>query len=102
MDRESIHESLTKKLESKSANLAHFADLVNDYMNFWDVKNALNDDLKARGVMYTDKSSVGVDMQKNNPSTKELVMVNRQMLSILKELGFNTSDIGANDGDDEM
>ncbi len=100
MERKKVHESLTKQLESKSANLDHFADLVNDYMNFWDVKNALSEDIKTRGVMYKDKSSVGVSMQKNNPSTKELVMVNRQMLSILKELGLSTENAAMSEEDE--
>ena len=40
-------------------------------------------------------------MQKNNPSTKELVMVNKQMLSLLKELGLSTDKV-CDTEDDEL
>ena len=85
------------QLKNKSADIDHFSDLINDYMCLWDAKNALNTDIKKRGVMYEDLSSVGVMMQKNNPSVKELVMVNRQMLAILKDLDINTSNAGKMD-----
>jgi hypothetical protein len=40
-------------------------------------------------------------MQKNNPSVKELVGINRQMLAILKELDINTNTV-ISPGDYEM
>ena len=39
-------------------------------------------------------------MWKNNPSIKELVGVNRQMLSILKELKLSTDEMGGGDADE--
>lgn len=103
--RINVRKSLMDQLTTKSADVEHYVDMIDDYMNFWDTKNALSDDIKKRGVMYKDKSSVGVEMQKNNPSVKELVMVNRQMLSILKEMGLSTENIAKNcedKDDDEM
>lgn len=102
MKRKDIEESLIKQLESKRAAIDHFLDMINDYMSMWDMKNALISDINTRGVSYTDMSSTGVPMMKNNPSVKELVMVNKQMLSILKELGLSTADVGVCDGEDEM
>jgi len=96
-----VRKTLLEQLKIKGAKVNHFIDLVNDYISFWETKNALTEDIKKRGVMYVDVSSVGVKMQKNNPSVKELVMVNKQMLSILKELGINTDDVGRED-DDEL
>ncbi len=101
MSKEKVRNSLMKQLALKGAQVEHYEDLINDYMSFWETKNALIQDIKTRGVMYKDVSSVGVEMQKNNPSVKELVMVNRQMLSILKELGLSTDDIGGGE-DEEM
>ena len=95
--RESIKISLEKQLAMMSATKDHFSDLITDYMGMWDVKNSLFKDIKDRGVTYKDVSSVGVTMQKNNPSVKELVMVNKQMLSVLKELGLSTAN--ANNGE---
>lgn len=96
-----IVKSLLKQLESKGANVDHFIDLINDYVSLWGVKNALLKDIKTRGVTFSDNSHSGVKMQKNNPSVKELVMVNRQMLAILKDLDINTSNAGEN-SDDEL
>ena len=90
--RQKIEYSLMEQLAMMGGNKDHYSDLINDYMGLWDVKNALFDDIKLRGVTYKDLSSVGISMQKNNPSVKELVTVNKQMLSVLKELGLSTSN----------
>ncbi|MEG1106510.1 MAG: P27 family phage terminase small subunit [Eubacterium sp.] len=102
--KENVKESLVKQLVEKGADIECFIDLIEDYMGLWEVKNKLKDDIEIRGVMYEDYSSVGVKMQKNNPSVKELVGVNRQMLLILKELGINTAGCasGADDGNGLM
>lgn len=98
--RKDIKESLEEQLAMKGASLCHYADLLNDYMTLWDTKKALAKDIKKRGVVYKDVSSVGVEMFKNNPSVKELVMVNRQMLTVLKELKLSTDEAGGGDEDD--
>lgn len=100
MTRQSIKKSLTTQLRTKGGEAEHYSDLINDYMTLWETKNALADDIKKRGVVYKDVSSVGVEMYKNNPSVKELVMVNRQMLSILKELKLSTDDVGGDEVDE--
>ena len=100
--RQRIEESLLEQLEMKGADMDHFVDLVEDYMSLWDVKNDLLEDIKKRGVMYKDFSSVGIEMMKNNPSVRELVGINRQMLSILKDLDINTKTVARFNDDDEM
>lgn len=100
--RRLIEESLLEQLEMKGADMDHFVDLVRDYMSLWDVKNDLLEDIKERGVMYRDFSSVGIEMMKNNPSVRELVGINRQMLSILKDLDINTKTVALFNDDDEM
>jgi hypothetical protein len=100
--RQRIEESLLEQLEMKGADMDHFVDLVEDYMSLWDVKNDLLEDIKERGVMYRDFSSVGIEMMKNNPSVRELVGINRQMLSILKDLDINTKTVALFNDDDEM
>lgn len=101
MKKDDIRNSLMEQLANKGANVSHFEDLINDYIEFWKTKNALQKDIAKRGVMYEDLSSVGVKMQKNNPSVKELVMVNRQMLQILKDLGLNTDNVGCGNEDED-
>ena len=99
MTEKSIKDALLKQLESKGASLAHFEDLVNDYCDLWKIKKKLIRDIKTRGITYQDVSAAGVMMTKNNPSTKELMGVNRQMLAVLKELGLTTDSVKADDDD---
>ena len=95
-----ILNSLLEQLALKGASLEHYEDLLADYMSLWETKNALVKDIKTRGVVYQDVSAAGVLMWKNNPSIKELVSVNRQMLMILKELKLSTDEAGGGDEDD--
>ena len=95
-----IENSLLEQLALLGAMKEHYIDLIRDYMGMWRAKTALFADIKVRGITYRDVSSTGVEMQKNNPSVKELVMINRQMLSILKELGLSTSNVGGGEVDE--
>lgn len=96
-----IKASLEEQLHAKGADVACFMDLVDDYMRLWKIKNQLANDISKRGVVYDDLSSVGVPMKKNNQSVKEIVNVNRQMLSLLEKLGLSTETVKANAGGDE-
>lgn len=102
MSKKTIKESLIQQLKNRNATADFYLDLVNDYMALWDMKEALRKDIKARGVTYKDKSSVGVEMYKNNPSNKEFVTVNKQMLSLLKDLNLEEPTAGKDvqDGSD--
>lgn len=97
-----IKDSLLMQLAFIGAIQDHYTDLINDYMGLWDVKTQLLRDIRKRGIVYTDLSSTGIRQQKNNPSVKELVLVNKQMLSILKELGLSTENAAASNDDEEM
>ena len=102
VNKSQIRKSLTEQLNEMGAKVAHFEDLINDYLALYDVKNQLIKEIKDRGVTYPDYSAAGVAMQKNNPSTKDLVSVNRQMLAILKELGVSTTSIKKPEDNDEL
>ena len=94
-----IKESLIKQLEAKNANVAHFQDLIYDYLQLYDTKKMLQKDIKTRGVSYETLSASGVPIMKQNQSIKDLVAVEKQMLSILKEMGLTTD---APTGEDAM
>lgn len=94
-----IKESLIKQLEAKNANVAHFQDLIYDYLQLYDTKKMLQKDIKTRGVSYETLSASGVPILKQNQSIKDLVAVEKQMLSILKEMGLTTD---APTGEDVM
>lgn len=101
VDRKQIVEqSLMEQLALSGANQEHYIDLIRDYMGMWDIKTKLLADIEVRGVVYKENSASGIPMMKNNPSTKELVAVNKQMLSLLKELNLTTGNAGAGAGDE--
>ncbi|MFR5701955.1 MAG: hypothetical protein ACLUD0_08795 [Eubacterium ramulus] len=50
----------------------------------------LQNDIKTRGVSYETLSASGVLIMKQNQSIKDLVAVEKQMLSLLKEMGLTT------------
>ena len=100
--RSNVKTSLICALRQKGADTDQFLNLVDDYMALWDIKNKLAADVRKRGIVYKDVSATGVPMQKNNPSVKELVNVNRQMLAILKELGITADKCGGDDGDNVL
>ncbi|MEG1426813.1 MAG: P27 family phage terminase small subunit, partial [Oscillospiraceae bacterium] len=95
---------MIRQLRVMGVNTGCYADLVNDYMTLWDIKNKLAKDVKVRGVTYEDVSSVGVKMQKSNPSVKEIVGVNRQMLSLIEKLGISPAKYvpEKDDSDDDL
>lgn len=99
--KEKIKSSLIKQLRAKGAETAHFLDIIDDYMEFYDTKKALQEDIKERGVSYKTLSANGFEITKQNQSVKDMVTVEKQMLSILKELGLTTDEPTGNEVVDE-
>lgn len=98
-----IKESLLEQLDKKGAKIAVFADLVDDYMSLFDIKNALKKDIKNRGVTYEDFNSSGMKVKKDNPSVKNLINTNRQMLAIIDKLKLDPNAIiPPEDEDDDL
>lgn len=102
--KKNVRKSLVEQLINKNADIEVFCDLIDDYMSMWDIKKKLIADIKVRGITYNEPNVRGTLITKNNPSTKELVAVNKQMLSLLKELGLSTDKIlsGEPDGDESF
>lgn len=101
MSEKKIKQSLLEQLKMRNATSEFYIDLINDYMSMWRTKELLDADLRDRGTVYKEPNSTGREVFKNNPSTKELVMVNKQMLSLLKDLGLNEPAVNdePDDGD---
>lgn len=85
-----IKESLMKQLETKGAKVAHFENLIDDYMFMFDTKNKLQKDIKQRGVSYETTSASGFTIVKQNQSVKDLIAISKQMSNLLKDLGLTT------------
>ncbi len=82
--RNKIRDDLYEQLGTNGIIHAHFMDLVEDYMSFWDIKNRLIADVKDRGVSVLGANG----FMKKNDSINELNKTNTQMLKILNELGL--------------
>lgn len=105
MRKTNVKKSLLDQLEKRGTVDDYLKDVVNDYMKLWEVKDALFKDIKNRGVTYKDVNSVGLPMFKNNPSNKEAIAVNKQMMSILKDLGLaipEDRDVGADETGNDL
>ena len=90
--RKEIKKSLIEKLRSRGSDIALFTDKVDDYMQLWDLKEMLIEDIRETGLRTEDG--------KDNTSPKQLPIVNRQMLSLLKTLGVTTDNIVGEEDDD--
>ena len=101
--RRKIELAIIKQLKEKQVyKFAHYQDLVNDYMKFWDFKNMLQEDIEKRGVSVYWQNSETQHGYKKNDSISELLKVNTQMLKILFDLGVRASDLEVDDEDEEL
>lgn len=100
--RRRIELAIIKQLKDKKVyQFAHYQDLVNDYMKFWDFKNMLQTDIEERGVSVEWNNGGGQKGYKKNDSISELLKVNNQMLKILFDLGVRASDLEVVEDEDE-
>lgn len=102
-DQEAVEKSLMDQLWRQGADIDAFRDLVYDYLKFWSIKDKLQRDVAQRGVSYLEAPANRPDappIWKQNPSVKDLVMINKQMLSVLAQLNLNPKTVSTEDGDD--
>lgn len=95
-----IRESLYAQLRAKEADVSHFADLVEEYMDFLRLEKKLAKDIERRGINYPERMSTGIEKIVNNPSIKDLVSVSKQKQIILEKLGITTEKMVSADGDE--
>ncbi len=101
--RRKIELAIVKQLKKKQIyQFAHYQNLVEDYMKFWDIKNMLQEDIEKRGVSVYWCNGGGQEGYKKNESISELLKVNKQMLTILYDLGIRASDLKVVEEDEEL
>ena len=74
-------------------------------MSMWDLKEMLKDDIQENGLRLNYMTANGKEAEKDNPSVKQLTLVNKQMLMLLKQMDISTDKVvkvsknggGAND-----
>lgn len=86
-----LHQLSLRKLDEQS----YYVSLVDDYISLWQVKNDLIADIKDRGVSVHYDNGGGQRGWKKNDSVVELTRLNKQMLSLLSELGLRGANIEA-------
>lgn len=96
--RTQIKNDLLDQLARNGTEGEYFIDLVSDYINMWDTKNKLVEDIKRRGVSVESYSSAGVNLKKND-SVDQLIKLNAQMLKLLDSLGIKPSTEEQTDGE---
>lgn len=99
-EREAIKEDLLAQLERAGEKGACFQDQINDYMSFWDAKEALRADILLRGHKITKRDSKGQAQLVTNESIDQSIKINAQMLKILSELGIKPASGGGCDDPD--
>ncbi len=87
-----VRKSLEEQLAAKGADVDLYLDQINDYMDLWDLKESLINDIKENGLRMMYEGTTG-KVEKDNPSPRQLPIVNRQMLAILKQLDISTGNI---------
>ena len=92
-ERELIKKDLLEQLKEKGLTRKYYISLVDDYMTLWDLKNQLSDNIKENGVMLTYNHGGGQSGQKKNDCVPEFYRVNKQMLSLLSELGLRGANV---------
>ena len=97
--RKRIRKSLIQQLTAKGADIDLYYDQIEDYMSLWDLKEQLKEDIEENGLRLMYQAANGSDVEKDNPSVKQLPGVNKQMLMILKQLDVSTDKVIRPDGD---
>lgn len=85
-----IQQDLLNQLKENGTYGKHFEDLVNDYMELWDIKNKLIEDIKTKGVSIEWSNGKQFSIKRND-SIRDLNQTSTQMLKILSDLGLKPS-----------
>lgn len=102
MKQGDIKKGLIRQLENKGAKTPHFLSLVDDYVFLYAQVQQMKTSIRKTGAEYEATSAAGKKYKKENPAVKNIILYNRQMLAILKELGLKTDGAPGDGEDDEL
>lgn len=74
------------KLQNKTGKF--YEDLVNDYVEYWNLKKKLIADVKKKGIRYETFNGNGIKVEKANESIQNLQKTTVTMLKILNDLNL--------------
>ena len=84
--RKKIKESLLAALVAKGLDSPYFLDLLEDYMDLWDIKNKLRIDLQKRGPVVEWQNGANQKGLRKNDSLVEYPKISKRMTDILRQL----------------
>lgn len=96
-----IRESLIEQLKIRKKDYPYNLDLIEDYMDLYVTKSRLIKDVEERGVSIEWNNGGGQRGRKKNDSVELLLKVNKQMLSIISELGIKADEVLIEDDEDD-
>lgn len=99
MTQKQMRESLLNQLRMQNKTAQFYEDLVNDYMEYWKLKEKLIKDIGKRGIRYEAVNGNGITTEKPNESVQNLQKTTVTMLKILSDLNLREplSDSSAED-----
>ena len=86
--RKDLKKTLLDELETNGISNIFYKDLIDDYMDIWDIKNELIHNIKVQGVSIYYQNGPNQWGYKKNKSVSELNRANSQMLKILYNIGI--------------
>lgn len=93
-----LKQALLDNLAARGLDQDAYTDKVEEYMDFWALRQELKADIAQRGLTVTDERG----RQTENRSVSLSVQVSRQMMALFNALGFKASDFMDAGGDDEL
>lgn len=86
VSRKKVSDSLILALNSKGKPTDFMLDKVEEYMDFWDIRQSLIKSLKKDKAVVEYNNGGGQTGKKTNPAIGELTKVSKQMQNILDGL----------------
>lgn len=102
MTQKAIKESLMEQLCLQNKTGKFYEDLVNDYVEYWNLKKKLIADVKKRGIRYETVNGNGMKVEKANESIQNLQKTTVTMLKILNDLNLREPLLDNTSGDEYL
>ena len=93
-----LKQALLDNLAARGLDQDAYTDKVEEYMDFWALRQELKADIAQRGLTVTDDRG----RQTENRSVSLSVQVSRQMLALFNAMGFKAGDLAGMAADDEL
>lgn len=97
-DYRTLKQAMLADLEIRGLKETIYTDKVEEYMDFWVLRQELKADVAHRGLTVTDDRG----RQTENRSISLAVQVSRQMMTLFSAMGFKASDFMGAGADDAL